>query len=75
MGAEQPVTGALGLFARQLEPGTGRERGMTDCGQALTAGRHLAGTSWGRPSDAVGLAGLVEGLSPVARRYFAAEPP
>ena len=32
----------------------------------------LKGTSWGRPDDKIGVAGLIEGLSPEARAYFAA---
>ena len=30
------------------------------------------GTAWGRPDDKIGVAGVVEGLSPIARAYFAA---
>ena len=32
----------------------------------------LKGNAWGRPDDKIGVAGVVEGLSPVARAYFAA---
>ena len=32
----------------------------------------LKGTSWGRPNDRIGVAGVIEGLSPEARAYFAA---
>ena len=32
----------------------------------------LKGSSWGRPDDRIGIGGVVEGLSPIARAYFAA---
>jgi high affinity Mn2+ porin len=32
----------------------------------------LKGNAWGRPDDKIGVAGVVEGLSPIARAYFAA---
>ena len=32
----------------------------------------LKGTSWGRPNDKIGAAGVIDGLSPQARAYFAA---
>jgi high affinity Mn2+ porin len=32
----------------------------------------LKGTRWGRPNDTVGIAGVVDGLSPQAQAYFAA---
>jgi high affinity Mn2+ porin len=70
---EQAVSDALGLFARaSWSPEEGESMGWTDCGQAFTAGGVLKGASWHRPEDALGVAGLIEGLSPVARRYFAA---
>ena len=32
----------------------------------------LKGRSWGRPDDKIGVAGVINGLSPEARAYFAA---
>ena len=32
----------------------------------------LKGTSWGRPDDKIAAAGIIDGLSPQARAYFAA---
>ena len=46
--------------------------GWTDCGESFSLGAVLQGAAWRRSQDAVGLAGVVEGLSPVAQRYFAA---
>ena len=46
--------------------------GWTDCDESVSLGAQLTGGPWRRPNDRVGLAGLVEGLSPEARAYFAA---
>lgn len=32
----------------------------------------LKGNAWGRPDDKIGAAWVIEGLSPIARAYFAA---
>jgi high affinity Mn2+ porin len=32
----------------------------------------LKGSAWGRPDDKIGVGGVVEALSPIARAYFAA---
>jgi high affinity Mn2+ porin len=71
--AEQPVTDDLGLFSRaSWSPEQGETMGWTDCGQSFSLGGVVKGTAWRRPNDSVGVAALVEGLSPVARRYFEA---
>jgi high affinity Mn2+ porin len=68
---EQPVTDDLGLFSRvSWSPERGETMGWTDCGESFSLGGVLKGTSWRRPRDTVGVAALVEGLSPVARRYL-----
>jgi high affinity Mn2+ porin len=38
----------------------------------VSLGAVLKGTSWGRPNDKIGVAGVNEGLSGEARAYFAA---
>jgi high affinity Mn2+ porin len=68
---EQPVTDTLGLFSRaSYSPEQGETMGWTDCGASFSVGGVLKGAAWRRPLDSIGLAGLVEGLSPVARRYL-----
>ncbi len=70
---EQAISGDLGVFSRATwSPGLDEIIGWTDCDQSLSAGAVLKGTSWGRPNDNIGVAGVIEGLSPVARAYFAA---
>ncbi len=66
---EQAITDDLGVFSRaSWSPGLVEIMGWTDCSESLSLGTVLKGTSWGRPNDRIGVAGLVEGLSPIARR-------
>ena len=70
---EQAITADLGIFSRATwSPGKTEIIGWTDCSQSLSFGTVLAGTSWGRPNDKIGIAGVIEGLSPEARAYFSA---
>lgn len=73
LSAEQTITDALGVFARaSWSPEKGESMGWTDVGEAFTLGGTLKGAWWHRPDDVFGLAGVVEGLSPVTKRFFAA---
>ena len=70
---EQAITSDLGVFARaSWSPGLDEIIGWTDCDESASAGAVLKGTSWGRPNDRIGVAGVIDGLSPEARAYFAA---
>jgi len=70
---EQAITADLGLFARaSWSPGQDEIIGWTDVDESVSAGFALKGTSWGRPNDAVGVAGVFDGLSAGQRAYFAA---
>ena len=70
---EQAITSDLGVFSRaSWSPGLDEIIGWTDCDESVSAGAVLKGTSWGRPNDRIGAAGVIEGLSPEARAYFAA---
>ena len=70
---EQAITSDLGIFSRaSWSPGLVEIIGWTDCDESFSFGGVLKGNAWGRPDDKVGVAGLVEGLSPIARAYFAA---
>ena len=70
---EQAITGDLGVFARaSWNTGLYEIIAWTDCDESASAGAVLKGTSWGRPDDKIGVAGLIEGLSPQAQAYFAA---
>jgi high affinity Mn2+ porin len=70
---EQALTNELGIFSRaSWSPGLVEIIGWTDCDESLSFGAVLKGNAWGRPDDKIGVAGVVEGLSPIARAYFAA---
>jgi high affinity Mn2+ porin len=70
---EQAITADLGIFSRaSWSPGRVELIGWTDCDQSLSFGAVLKGSAWGRPDDKIGVAGVVEGLSSIARAYFAA---
>jgi high affinity Mn2+ porin len=70
---EQALTGDLGMFARagwadgSLEPWD-----FTDIDRTAQIGLSLAGASWGRPNDTVGIAGVINGLDQSHQNYFAA---
>lgn len=69
---EQAITRDLGLFSRvSWSPGQVELIGWTDCDESLLFGGVLKGSAWGRPDDKIGVSGVVEGLSPMARAYFA----
>jgi high affinity Mn2+ porin len=70
---EQAVTDDLGVFSRvSWSPGLLEIIGWTDCDWSLSLGGALNGARWQRPSDRLGVAGVIEGLSPEAQAYFAA---
>jgi high affinity Mn2+ porin len=70
---EQAITNDLGIFSRaSWSPGLVELIGWTDCDESFSLGAVLKGSAWGRPDDRIGVAGVVEGLSPIARAYFAA---
>jgi len=68
---EQEVTDSLGLFARAgLTDGQIEPYDFTDIDRTVSFGGSLNGTSWGRPDDTVGLAGVFNGISRVHERYL-----
>ena len=71
--AEQAITNDLGIFSRaSWNAGQTEIISWTDCDESISLGAVLKGTSWGRANDRVAIAGVLEGLSPEARAYFAA---
>jgi high affinity Mn2+ porin len=44
---------------------------FTDINRSLSFGGVLKGTSWGRPDDTIGVAGVVNGLSDIYREFLA----
>ena len=70
---EQEATATLGVFARvgiadgQVEP-----YDFTDIDRTASAGLALKGHGWRRPTDTLGVAVVVNGISQEHRRYLAA---
>ncbi len=70
---EQEVTATLGVFGRLgWSDGAIEPYDFTDIDRTAQVGAVLAGKGWGRPSDRVGLALVVNGISAEHRRYLAA---
>jgi high affinity Mn2+ porin len=68
---EQQITADLGLFARAgFANGNIEPYEFTDIDRTAAAGLVLAGKSWGRPDDTVGLAGVINGISGVHQAYL-----
>ena len=62
---EQPIAKRSGMFARlSWNDGKTATWAFTEIDRSLSAGVFVAGGHWGRPEDAVGVAGVVNGLSP-----------
>lgn len=70
---EQAVTDDLGLFARlSWRNGQTEVMQFTDIDESASFGGVLKGTSWGRPNDKVGLAGMINGISSSYQAFLAA---
>ncbi len=73
LNAEQAMSDTLGLFARAgFADGSIEPYDFTDIDRTVQAGGVLAGKSWGRPGDRIGLAAIFNGISAEHRRYLAA---
>jgi high affinity Mn2+ porin len=70
---EQQIAPDLGVFARaSADNGSKEVYEFTEINQSISAGMSMKGERWRRPDDTFGLAGVVNGISPQARNYFAA---
>ncbi len=70
---EQPITSDLGFFLRgSLANGRYETIEFTEIERSLSAGFVLTGDKWSRPKDAIGLAGVVNGISGSHADYLAA---
>jgi high affinity Mn2+ porin len=68
---EQQVTEELGVFARAgIANGNIEPDAFTDIDRTVAAGLALAGKSWGRPDDTVGLAGVINGITGVHQAFL-----
>jgi high affinity Mn2+ porin len=73
LNAEQEIIDHIGVFSR-LGWNDGQQEGWaySDVDYTLSAGFHFDGALWMRPSDSIGLAGVMNGLSVTHRRYLEA---
>lgn len=70
---EQEILPDVGAFARaSLSDGHKEAYEFTDVDQSMAVGVSVKGDRWGRPSDTLGLAGVINDISKDARAYFAA---
>jgi high affinity Mn2+ porin len=70
---QQEVATDLGVFARaSINDGSKEAFEFTEINRSLATGASLGGSRWSRPQDTVGVAGVLNGISSAARRYFAA---
>jgi high affinity Mn2+ porin len=73
LNVEQQLNDSLGAFARlSWNDGSEESFDFTEINRSLAAGLSLKGTSWARPDDTVGVAGVVDEISRSAQMYFAA---
>ena len=73
LNAEQEINKDLGAFLRaSWRDGQEEVWQFTDIDRSLSAGLQLKGTSWNRPSDIVGIAGIIDGISSAHRDFLAA---
>jgi high affinity Mn2+ porin len=71
LGLEQPVTDAVGFFARvSRAAGNVEPYEFTDIDRAIAVGTSVKGTWWRRPDDGVGLAVMDNGISAERERYL-----
>ena len=68
---EQQVSESVGVFARagwadgNIEPWD-----FTDVDRTVSGGVSLNGKPWGRPGDTIGIAGAINGISPIHQAFF-----
>lgn len=68
---EQQLTPDLGMFVRAgLRSGDVEAYEFTDIDRTVAAGLVLSGGAWGRPADAVGFAGVVNGITRAHRAFL-----
>ncbi|MGO9483021.1 MAG: carbohydrate porin [Rhodomicrobium sp.] len=68
---EQQITPDIGVFARAgWADGTVEVWDFSDIDRSVSAGVSLSGKQWGRPDDTIGIAAVVNGISPLHQAFF-----
>jgi high affinity Mn2+ porin len=70
---EQEIVKNVGIFSRVgWNDGQTESWTFADVDQTASLGLSIKGESWGRPNDTAGVAGVINGLTPAHRDFFAA---
>jgi high affinity Mn2+ porin len=70
---EQSLTSDVGIFGRAgWNNGQSESFAFTEVDRTISLGVSIKGTSWTRPNDVIGIAGVMSGLSQDHRDYLAA---
>ena len=70
---DQEITKDVGVFSRLgWNDGKTQSWCFTDVNRTASLGVSVKGSRWARPDDTFGLAGVINGLSAVAAKYYAA---
>jgi high affinity Mn2+ porin len=70
---EQEIADSVGAFARfSWNDGRTEIMSFTDIDSSLSAGLSIKGAAWGRPSDTIGIAGVLNSVSGDQANYLAA---
>jgi high affinity Mn2+ porin len=73
LNVEQEIIKDVGAFARLgWNDGKTEEWQFTDADRHASLGLSIKGSFWNRPNDTFGLAGVVNGISPIHRAFLAA---
>jgi high affinity Mn2+ porin len=73
LNTEQAITDDLGFFTRLgWSNGQSEAWSYTEADRSVSVGLSVKGSSWQRPNDVIGLAGVMSGLSKDHRDYLAA---
>jgi high affinity Mn2+ porin len=73
LNAEQQIVKDVGMFVRaSWNDGQNEILSFTDIDRSVSGGLSIKGSSWGRPSDTIGLGGAINGLSEANRDFLAA---
>ncbi len=68
---EQQVSETVGIFARAgWADGDVEPWDFTDVDRTVEAGVSISGKQWSRPDDTIGIAGVINGISPIHQAYF-----
>jgi high affinity Mn2+ porin len=71
LGLEQPITEAVGIFARLSKAaGNVEPYEFTDIDRSVLIGASIKGVSWHRPDDTVGIAAIDNGISAEREEYL-----